>query len=331
MRQTLSVLLFLLVLAVSLSAEDTQPSSPATAIAAPPATVTIPLITRNENTGQPIGGLKLADLRVLDKGQPVPIRAFRSGFMRGETRPALFWLVVQCNLKQPSNRGSAFLQGKTAALIPALQQLDRNDQIGVAYWCDNGEAALDVWAASEYKAALQKLEAIVSAPPRLTDLGTSMAKFKEMLLRIVQRSQGPDSGLLPVIVFLYGDGGMPFDEPLANFEFADTLVGTPIMVYGIKQEEHDPDQVAFRMKVARYLVDQSGGQYFHVPLELVGPALGEVITQIHFRYELDIAPQKPERKRRELKIEMTDESRRKAAMLRARPQFTPLPIIHKNR
>jgi hypothetical protein len=74
-----------------------------------------------------------------DNGDEMPIERFDKGAEHA-TRSIALWLIVQCNDAQPPGHHSRFMRRRTDLLKPALTQLAADDAIGVAHWCDNGDA-----------------------------------------------------------------------------------------------------------------------------------------------------------------------------------------------
>jgi hypothetical protein len=108
--------------------------------------------------------LKRVDFRILDNGHEMPIESFDIG-VEHATRPVALWLIVECNQGEPPGYHSMFMSGETQFLKPALQHLAPNDAVGVAHWCDNGSADLDMLPGPEPDAALTKVEQILSEKP----------------------------------------------------------------------------------------------------------------------------------------------------------------------
>jgi hypothetical protein len=90
----------------------------------------------------PVNGLKQSDFEIRDNGQPVPIVAFDSATGYG-THPVDLWLVVICN-EGNNPDGSMKFAGKEGLFRKALDLLQATDRVGVAHWCDNGEAEVDL-------------------------------------------------------------------------------------------------------------------------------------------------------------------------------------------
>jgi len=107
--------------------------------------------------------LKQKDFRLFDNGQEVPITSFDTG-ANFATRPVDLWLTVICN-EQGKLGGSAEFLGKERLFRSALDQLDKNDAVGVAHWCDNGEVRLDLLPTKEHDAPIRALAETIQPIP----------------------------------------------------------------------------------------------------------------------------------------------------------------------
>jgi hypothetical protein len=98
-----------------------------------------------------------------------------------------------------------FMSGKTQSLKPALQHLAPNDAVGVAHWCDNGSADLDMLPGPEPDAALTKIEQILSEKPMRGINRTGELTMQRMIRLILKNTRETEPQRLPIFLFLYGD------------------------------------------------------------------------------------------------------------------------------
>jgi hypothetical protein len=108
--------------------------------------VLVDVIANDPKTGLPVPELTKSDFRPFDNGRAMTITTFDAG-SRYETRPIALWLVVICNergLGKEGIAGSGPFVGNEPAFRPGLDYLDKPDRVGVAHWCDNGDAQLDL-------------------------------------------------------------------------------------------------------------------------------------------------------------------------------------------
>src|SRR5579863_3033037 len=85
--------------------------------------------------------LRRDDFQVFDDGHAVSIQTFDRGTA---TRPLALWFVVQCSMPGYEKEGSGFFRGQIALFEPALKNLDKQDTVAVAHWCDDGQSKLDL-------------------------------------------------------------------------------------------------------------------------------------------------------------------------------------------
>jgi hypothetical protein len=104
--------------------------------------VLVDIISQDSKIALPVRDLKKEDFRVFEDRHEVAIESFDSG-AHLDTRPMVVWFAVICN-ERGKIGGSREFVGKESLFKPALAYLDKNDKVGVAHWCDNGDARLDL-------------------------------------------------------------------------------------------------------------------------------------------------------------------------------------------
>src|ERR1035437_3228475 len=204
------------------------------------------------------------DFRIFDNGREMPIQSFDVGG-RHETRPIALWLIVQCNIGQLPEWNSGFLRGKTQLLRPALAHLEKDNAVGVAHWCDDGTASLDLSPGQDPDAALATVDRLISqhsieGENRRGEL--AMQKMMRMILDSVHQST-PQR--LPIFLFLYGDHSGTFVDE-ANRIIEDVLESSGI-VFGMSDngDHSDPEEMFRNGKVfslVHYYGHETGGQYY---------------------------------------------------------------------
>src|SRR6266498_3374126 len=140
-----------------LPAQDDQNSAPV--FHAGTSLVLVDVIAQDPKTLLPLIKLEKEDFHVRDNGKEVPISTFDSG-SHYNTRPIALWFVVICNEKNNGLNGqeaSGLFLHKEMLFRPALDHLDKNDRVGVAHWCDNGDARLDLPLTESRDAAISAL------------------------------------------------------------------------------------------------------------------------------------------------------------------------------
>jgi hypothetical protein len=286
--------------------------------------------------------LKQTDFRLFDNRSEVSIRSFDT---RATARPIVLWLIVQCNMGFPDNWASGFLRGKTQYLKPALQHLNRDDLIGVAHWCDDGESRIDVAPGADVDAALKGVEEILGGKAISGENRTGELAMQRMIRAVdesTRSSKPPHSPVLqirpememtrlPIILFLYGDHSATLTGE-ANAIISDVLE-TSGMVFGLSDARFlwgpsEEDSRGKTWNLVHVYAGNTAGQYYSTPHpELFAPTLDYIITQLHLRYTLGFQPAKLDAKTHELRVELTKDAQNRfpKTTLRFRAEYIPLP------
>jgi hypothetical protein len=276
--------------------------------------------------------LKREDFHVSDNRHAVAITTFDSGAAYG-TRPIALWFVVICNEPGKGKDGelaSGRFHGKEMLFQPALNDLDKRDRVGVAHWCDNGDAKLDLLPTEDRDAALSKLAETLEPLKGLTgiDNRTGEVALQHLMRLIIDNAHQTNPQPLPVVLFLHSDHtGMPARE---LDRIVNEFLETSGIAFGIKDADvwEFPRGFLGNMEqgsVLHYITDATGGQYFSVHPDFYATVLQSVLLQLHFRYELGFKPPALDHKRHELKVELAGRSKdeHKGVHLRYRPQYIP--------
>jgi hypothetical protein len=300
--------------------------------------VLVDVLAQNPKNQLPVNTLSKEDFRLFDNKQEVPITTFDSG-AHFSTRPIALWFVVICNEKNNGPNGqeaSGLFTGKESLFRPALNGLDKNDRVGVAHWCDNGDAVLDLEPTHDADAAIRKLGEVLQ-PFDFDTPPTSQRRLGELTLQrlvrlVIEDAQKQNPQPLPVLFYLHSDyTGMPAPEFKV---LMDELLETSGIVFGIKDADIG-DFIAVSPSAAgnsghvlsalHYMAFATGGQYFSVHPKLYAAALQSVLLQLHFRYQLGFKPPAIDGKRHQLKVEFAGDAKReyKSVQLRYRPEYIP--------
>jgi hypothetical protein len=343
MRATMSGALFLLVIASFAQTQRQGPSGTPT-IQVKSSLTLVDVIAKDKKSrsgmSEWITTLKRADFRIFDNGREVPIESVDIGadFM---TRPIALWLIVQCNEKEQPGFHSMFLRDKTQYLQPALAHLAASDAIGVAHWCDNGNAQLDMLPGHNPDAALAKVEEVLSVKPISGKRRDGELAMQRMIRLALKETQETVPRRLPIFLFLYGDScGARVDEAES---IATDLLETSGMVYGINDgtwpfilNNMMPDRLIpdtgpqTRAYLIHYLVHyysgRTGGEVYSTsdPKQF-SASLDSILSQLHLRYTIGFKPEKLDGKRHILKVSLTAEARKRfpSAELQFRPEYIP--------
>ena len=87
--------------------------------------------------------------------------------------------------------GSAEFLGKERLFRSALDQLDKNDAVGVAHWCDNGEVRLDLLPTKERDAPIRALAETIQPIPFRTGGDWNLvgeAAFRKLIRTIIRHA-----------------------------------------------------------------------------------------------------------------------------------------------
>jgi hypothetical protein len=296
--------------------------------------VLVDVVAQNSKTGMPLTTLTKDDFRLFDNQHEVSMTTFDSG-AHYDTRPVALWLIVICNEGNKGRHGelgSGSFAGKESLFRPALNDLDQHDRVGVAHWCDDGTAQIDLRPTNDRDVAIaalaRTLQPIPFQPNSMSQLRHGELTLQKLVRLIIDDAHQTNPQPLPLLMFLHSDQtGMPLEEldPLV-----DQLLETSGTAYGIK----DADVADFphgmlgngeQGSVLHYITDATGGQYFSIHPNLYATALQSVLLQLHFRYELGFKPPALDGKRHDLKVELIGAAKdqNKAARLRYRPEYIP--------
>ncbi len=315
---------------ISIAPQQAPASAEGAAIRVQSSLVLIDVISQDPKSGLPVRDFKKEDFQIYDNGLEVPIISFEAG-ARLDTRSVILWLVVLCN-EQGKTGGSAQFVGKESLFRRALNDLDKRDTVGVAHWCDNGEARFDLYPTEDRDRPIRALVETIKpipfhagrGPDKTNMIGETM--FCRLVRLIIQDAQRRNSQPLPVVVFLDADYT---GQPLSDLnELVDDFLETSGIVFGIKDDSFPglPKLQHEQGQIMHYMADQTGGQFFAAPPVGYSAALEAILMQLHFRYELGFIPPAIDGKRHTLKVKLANEAkdRYKGIRLRFRPEYIPL-------
>jgi hypothetical protein len=301
---------------------------------------------------EPITDLKREDFRIFDNGHEMPIQSFDVG-AEHTTRPIALWLIVQCNDDQPPGHHSMFMHGKTGFLKPALTHLAADDQIGVAHWCDNGDAILDLKPSHDPDAALSTVAHILDEKPTTgTQTRNGELAMQRMIRLMLQDTDEKVTHREPIFLFLYGDrcgthaeeAGSILNDPLRSSAMVYGLNdGTWYAAKGTSQSgpasiySADPPAVTPMINIGaslgmtyhlvHYYSGETGGEvYSTLDPKRLSDTLDALLTQLHLRFTIGFRPRKLDGKRHHLKVELMSEAQKRfrAAEVRSRREYIPI-------
>jgi hypothetical protein len=298
--------------------------------------VLIDVLAQDPKTGLPLNTLKREDFVASDNQQEVPIATFDAG-AHFSVRPIALWFVVICNERGRGEGGefaSGWFSGKEVLFRPALNDLDKNDRAGVAHWCDNGDAQLDLRPTQDHDAIVTQLTKTLQpmdydAPPSGQTRGGELT-LQRLVRMILDDTRETEPQPLPVLLFLHTDKtGMPIKEVDA---LADDLLETSGFAFGMKDADALDSYRGILSNgeqggVLHYIAAATGGQYFSIHPDMYSIVLQSILLQLHFRYQLGFKPPAIDGKRHSLTVKFTGSAKHtyKSVRLRYRPEYIPSP------
>lgn len=277
--------------------------------------------------GLPEKDLKQEDFQLFDSGIPVPIKTFDTG-TQSTSRPLAVWLVVQCRMPNWEAQGSGYFAGQMNRFALALRKIEKQDTVGVAHWCDNGDAQLDLQPTANIDDATAAADRVLVASPNPGNHDrTGELALQKTLQLIIDATRSSKPEPVPVIIFLYGDwSGMPRSEA---DHFIGELLETSAVAFGLRDQRspHIWWLPGEQRQVAHYIAAQTGGEYLDVSSEGYGSGLEQILQQLHFRYELGFQPSVLDGKRHKLTVKLLASAshEHQRVRLRYRTAYVPVP------
>ncbi len=329
-----SALVFLIAVAIAAKAQQVPrvpqtPHSPETILRISTNLVLVDVVALSSQGGRPESRLSKDDLQVFDDGHPVSIKTFDVGT---GARPLALWFIVQCKMPGWEAEGSGLFTGEISLFEPALKDLEKQDTVAVAHWCDNGDSRLDMMPTSDVAQATSSLEQVLAAAPagEFKHDRTGELALQKTLQLIVDATRSLPRDTLPLVVFLYGDySAMPRGEADA---VVDKLLQTSAIAYGLA----DSRSPKIRSRswaggeqgaIAGYIATSTGGRYFRAATHDYAGSLKKILEQLHFRYELGFQPASLDSRRHKLTVKLVGKAKKrfKGVQLTYRTAYVPVP------
>ena len=272
--------------------------------------VTFNVIVQDQETGKPIEDLGYEDFQVFDNGHPVEARIFESGRSH-DPRPLIIWFLASCPEQRGVESGSQFGAGKGSLFEPALENLNRDYSMGVAHWCGNGDAEIDLAPTQKQDAPLAAIDAVHHRVPVKPDKHLGTLALQRTLDLVVDRTRFGNQLALPVIVLLY-DGRMGMTKDEADL-LAKRLLYKGAIVYQVSdhREGFTGSDSHGKDSSLQFISTQTGGRAIPVQhADYVG-AMNSILQALRFRYTLGITPPSRDRQWHELRVKLTEAALRK--------------------
>ncbi len=282
------------------------------------------------HTRELLSSLAETDFRLFDNNHEVPVRTFDSGVKR-TVHPVALWLVVQCDMGYPRAWNSSFVRGRTTLLRPGLNSLVPQDSLGVAHWCDDGAANIDLESSHDPDAALAIVDKVLEHAVAPDTNRKGELAMQRMIELILAHTKQEEPSRLPVLLFIHGDHNATYVDEATRI--LEDLLETSGFVFGLNDEYEaqsgEPKISGGQIyHLIHFYSQKTGGEYYSVSHpELFSAALSYIITQMHLRYVLGFKPPSIDGKRHDLRVELTPEAKKRVdgTSLRFRPEYIPTP------
>ena len=260
---------------------------------------------QDQETETPVEDLGSQDIQVLDDGHPVETAIFASRRSH-RLSPTTIWFLVNCPEEGGFEAGSRFMAGKSSLLRPALDNLDSDDTIGVAHWCDNGDAMIDLAPTQNREAPLSAIETILHRKPVEPAPRAGELALQRTLAQIVDNTGLESRYTLPVIVLLYdGSFALPKDEAEV---MAKRLLYKRAVAYQIRGQLENltgADPTAHDSSI-QFISTETGGRVLVVSREDYLKAMNSIVDGLHFGYTLGVYPRSRDKQWHQIRVRLTE-------------------------
>jgi len=263
--------------------------------------VTFNVTVQDQETGMPVENLGREDFQVLDDRHLVSAVYFE----RARSSPTKIWFLVNCPERGGIDSGSRFMAGKSSLLRPALDKLNSDDTVGVAHWCVNGDAKIDLAPTQNREAPLDAIDMILRQTPVEPASPADRLALQRALGLVIDNTRFESKYALPVIVLLYdGRFSIPKDETEL---MAKKLLYNGAMVYQIGSQSENftgLDPLAQNSSL-QFISTHTGGSVFAVKDDYL-KAMDSLVETLHFRYTFGFGPRSRDKQWHELGVQLTE-------------------------
>lgn len=143
------------------------------------------------------------------------------------------------------------------------------------------------------------------------------------------RASSPEP--LPVLIFFYGDYSS-MNKSEAD-HFIGELLETSAIAFGVRDRRspHIWFAPGEQKEIAHYIATQTGGEYFDATPETCATALGQILQQLHSRYQPGFKPEALDGKRHKLLVKLADSAKNQHKGVRLRFRAASVPTRHEIR
>lgn len=284
------------ILAVSIYCLGKAMSMPATTMVR---MAMVNVFVEDRKTQTPIQDLNYTDFQIFDNGSLVEPVTFVSASPDTSSSIAM-WILVSCPEQGQSQDGAGFVARNLNALRRALANLDSGSTVGVAHWCTDGGAGIDLLQTQDRNAPLAALEGILHQVPVELPKSSGSPGVQAALDLVVKDNQHSNGEVLPVIMVL-GDGSLDLSREGADL-IAKKLLYRGAILYQVKNlnegtgREHSPFQTISR---------RTGGRVYSVGPENSLQAMNSIMSALHSRYTLGLILHNVESEWHEIRVRLT--------------------------
>ena len=221
------------------------------------------------------------------------------------------WILVSCPEQGQSPNGAGFLAGSLNALKQTLANLGSASTVGVAHWCADGSANIDLSPTQDRDAPLAALEEILHQVPVEPSKSSGTRGFQGVVDLIVKENQHSNSGALPVIM-LFGSANLDLPSDGADL-IAKKLLYRGAVLYQVKNRseggrgEHSP---------LESICHRTGGRVYSVQHEDSLQAMNSIMSALCSRYTLGLVLHNVESEWHAVRVRLTKAALRKHKSVR---------------
>lgn len=254
--------------------------------------VVVNATVQEQETGKPVTDLGSQDFLVFDNGHPAETAIFVGAASR-DRQPVTIWFLLRCPGRNRINRGSRFIVRKSQLFRPMLDSLRSEDTVGVAHWCGNGDAKIDLAPTPDREGPLPAIDAILH---QSSTKPAKLAEEKALLQTLDLIVDSPHSRSYPPVILLLYDGGVDMQKDEAEV-LAKRVTYKGAALYQITAE---PPGSALH-----FITKESGGRVVRVRHDDYAEAVKHVFDALQCRYTLGVVPRSNDGQWHQLQVQLT--------------------------
>lgn len=285
----------------------------------------INVFVEDQKTRTPVKDLNYTDFQIFDNGALVEPDTFVSA-STDTSSSITMWILVSCTEKGQNQDGSGFVAGNLSALKEALANLDSTSRVGVAHWCADENASIDLSPSQDHDASLVALGGILHRVHVEPSKSSGTRGFQRALDLIVKENQQANNEALPTILLL---GNANLDLPKDGADpIARKLLSRGAVLYQVKNAneairgEHSPFEA---------ICHQTGGRVYAVQHENFLEAMNRIMSALRSRYTLGLVLHNVDSEWHEIRVRLTKAALHKHKSVRVDYSFGYLATSEKTK